>query len=353
MKCKRIIRFVLLSLFSSPCVMAQIITNADGSALMTRYCNENQIFPIKGEPSGGTFSGCGISQQDGVWYFNPVVAAEQTVIFPYECLISYQVDNNTVATSWMLIYKPVVITPPMQDIATCDGSFELSIGTSYTGYYQYEWYPPGPIHNPEASSTTGYIESTQTFIVTARDVSSGCTGSDTVTVIRHPIPEVQVVQDSINISAREKVQLEAGGADHYVWSPSLWLSDAGTARPFAAPEIPITYQVVGFNEFGCSDTATLHIHIHEDLFVPNAFSPNGDGLNDVFKVTNFGYQRIEAYKIFNRWGQLVYQTADGSNGWDGTFKGRQADVGTYYYLIGVRSRDGNYQEFRGDVHLVR
>jgi len=331
---------------------AQNISHADGSALKTKFCYEDITYPLAGNPSGGSFSGCGIQQHNGQWYFNPVLATQGVTVFPYQCNISYTINNQTVSQA-MLIYKPVKINPPLPDSATCSGHFSLVAQLLYAGAYDYQWTPAAPLERADTSTAKGFVQQTTTFVFIATDHTSGCSGSDTVTITRYSRPEVNVIPANALINARDEVQLQASGADFYYWQPSRWLSSDTLANPLANPQAPIIYQVIGTNEYGCTDSAEVTIKINEDLFVPNAFTPNGDGVNDRFRVENIGYQGIEAFHIFNRWGERIYQTLDGANGWDGTQHGRQADMGTYYYYIRLGMRNGSSAVFKGEVMLMR
>ena len=90
----------------------------------------------------------------------------------------------------------------------------------------------------------------------------------------------------------------------------------------------------------------------DNLLVPTAFSPNGDGKNDVFKVSNLTFQRIMEFRVFNRWGQEIFNSNTNA-GWDGTWQGEPQDIGNYTYLIRVNSPDGSVETYKGDVTLVR
>lgn len=327
------------------------IINDDGTPLATRYCHNDISYPIKGQPAGGIFSGAGITQQDGRIYFNPVLASQGISVFPYATTIQYTVNNNT-ANRQLLIYKPVVISPPLKDTATCNGRFVLDAKTLYAGAYNYQWTPGQYLDRSDTSYTEGLITATQTFVLVAEDVTSGCTGSDTVIVNQSPVPVLTISNDT-TILSRQKVQLWAEGAEEYLWQPSKWLDSDTIARPVTHPWAPISYMVIGSNAYGCRDTATVTIDIMETMFVPNAFSPNGDGINDVFKVENIGYQGIAAFRIFNRWGQLIYETLDGTKGWNGEYKGIPADAGTYYYFIKLNPLEGDGITFKGEVQLLR
>lgn len=348
----RILVWVFTGILFQDKLCAQVIANGDGSPLETKYCRTDTNFALQLQPSGGQLTGCGVFQQNGQWYFNPAIATQGITVFPTQCNLVYTLPGGASTTVAMLVWKPVIITPPLQDTFTCNGSFELHAKTLYAGAYWFTWSPAAMLDQPDSARTGGYISGTQTFILTATDVISGCTGRDTVTVHRYPTPQVDAGPDT-TINARGKVQLWASGATNYQWLPDRWLDDNTSPAPVSSPQAAITYLVTGSNEYGCTDTARVVIGIRETLFVPNAFSPNGDGLNDIFSIGNFGYQKVNAFQIFNRWGQRVFSTIDGQRGWDGTFQGMPAAPGSYFYNISVVLSDGTIQQMKGEVTLVR
>ena len=120
-------------------------------------------------------------------------------------------------------------------------------------------------------------------------------------------------------------------------------------------------QVIGENNIGCKDTATVHLQaiiIDRTWDVPNAFSPNGDGKNDVFKPVlkmNSDYSIVQ-FVVYNRWGQVVYNaaTGNGSAAWDGLYSnGKPADNGVYFYKIKIRFLDKSEVSKEGELHLIR
>jgi len=345
--------FILFVLLHGNCLLqAQTILHADGSPFSTRHCYTNANQELKGDPAGGVFSGCGILQQNGQWLFNPAVATSGITTFPHQCTITYTVNNQTITRS-TLIYKPVQIAPALKDSATCNGAFSLRANARYAGAYRFQWTPTAPLEYPNANATAGFITQTTRFTLTTTDVSNGCAAIDTVTITRNPVPNVTLLHDNITIRSRDQVVLQANGAPYYRWLPAHWLDNPTSATPTASPQQSITYLVIGTNEQGCSDSATVTILVDDRLFVPNAFTPNNDGLNDVFRINNFGYRAVATMRIFNRWGQKVFETFDGTRGWDGTFNGRPADVGTYYYQIHLSMNDGSLNLLKGEVSLVR
>lgn len=350
---KRVLYLLFALLGCSSKLSAQLlIVNADGSAFSTRYCYANKSYEIKGQPDGGVFSGCGISLQNGQWVLNPVTATAGITVFPYQCSISYTVNNQTLNRT-ILIYKPVRTEPPLQDSATCNGMFNLKAQTLYAGSYNYAWTPAAALERPDSNITSGLITQTTTFVLTTTDLTTGCKAQDSVTITRNPVPEVMIQPAEITIRVREQIQLQASGAKTYRWIPSRWLNNASAADPIVSPEMSASYMVIGTNEYGCVDSAMATVHVDERIFLPDAFTPNGDGRNDVFRINNFGYIGVQVFNIYNRWGQKIYETNDGTRGWDGTYNGKPADVGTYYYHIRLAMRDGTVTVLKGEVVLVR
>lgn len=349
-----IFRFVLLFAlchFAIPFFCcAQSIHYKDGSALNTAYCREDTDFAIVGQPAGGTFSGCGIFQQNGDWYFNPLEASATATAFPFQCTITYTVNNMT-AELPVIVWKPVSLLLTA-DTATCDGNFSLDAKTGYAGDYSYSWTPAAVLAQSNAAATSGNIQHNQRFTCTVTDLSTGCTGSDTISVIKHELPQLLVSNDTL-IVQHASLQLFASGADTYEWMPDRWLDHNDRPDPVSAPEDSVTYTVKGTNAYGCTATAQVHIDLARGVYFPTAFSPNGDGLNDEFRIVNFGYQTLREFRIFNRWGQQVFFTMNGTKGWDGTYNNQPADMGTYHYLIRMKMDTGVEQTIKGDLTLVR
>lgn len=342
--------FMLLSF----CTGAQInITNGDGSALTTTYCYNNQQLQLLATPAGGQFSGCGMLQQNGLWYFNPVLATQNATVFPVQCAINYTAPNGQSVSRNILIRKPVVISPALADFGTCIDSVRISAHMLYAGAYDFQWSPASPLSRPDTSVTDAMVTATTTFYLTATDRAGGCQGTDSITITRYPVPELSITPASVQLFSGQSVQLEATGADYYEWFPKKWLSHAGIANPVASPQEPIEYTVVGYNQYGCNDTAHTRIDIEETLHLPNAFSPNGDGLNDFFAVKNMGYQGVVSFKIYNRWGHMIFETLNAAQGWDGHIKGRPAEQGVYFYDIRIASRKGLPRQFKGELMLMR
>ncbi|MEZ5046564.1 MAG: gliding motility-associated C-terminal domain-containing protein [Chitinophagaceae bacterium] len=188
-----------------------------------------------------------------------------------------------------------------------------------------------------------------------RTDSYGCLDTAVSYVNVLPKPTINILNgDSIIIKYQQEVNLIATGGYIYNWTPVWGTSNPNIPNMIVSPAEPTLYTVYGFNEDGCRNSDSIYVNIDylDNLFVPNAFSPNGDGNNDIFKVANLTFQNIQEFKVLNRWGQEMYSSSD-NKGWDGRFKGKPQDPGTYFYLIRVAYPDGSTKMFKGDVTLLR
>lgn len=170
-------------------------------------------------------------------------------------------------------------------------------------------------------------------------------------LVVHPNPTVYAGADT-TIEENENVLLQATGANTYTWNTG----DLGTNLN-VSPSETTTYSVLGIDTNSCQDldSVTVFVIIKEiKLFVPTGFSPNGDGVNDFFKILNEGDFEKISLKIYNRWGELIYVNTKNAAAWDGTYKNVNQDIGTYIYYIEATAKK-NQQKFdvSGSVSLIR
>src|SRR6201999_1811218 len=142
----------------------------------------------------------------------------------------------------------------------------------------------------------------------------------------------------------------------YTWTPALGLSNPLSPNPVATIDSTTTYIVKGTSLNGCYayDSITVNVTATgaNTFVVPNAFTPNGDGHNDCFGVAHWGDIQLEELEIYDRWGMRVFSTRNPSECWDGTFRGRQQEMGTYVYIIKARTYCGEITR-KGTLILVR
>jgi gliding motility-associated-like protein len=118
----------------------------------------------------------------------------------------------------------------------------------------------------------------------------------------------------------------------------------------------VTYKVVVTNTNGCADSAYIKVKIfdtHPQIFVPSAFTPNGDGLNDTFRPIAVGITKLDYFRVYNRWGQLVFSTTVNEQGWDGKIGGKEQASGTFVWLVHGVDFTGKTVFAKGTVTLIR
>ncbi len=157
------------------------------------------------------------------------------------------------------------------------------------------------------------------------------------------------------VSPGQPVQLNATGGVLYNWAPATGLSDPTIANPVAIIQNNTSYILTAYAPIGCETKDTINIKVLKGpaIYVPNAFTPNGDGRNDVFRFIPVGMTRIDYFRIFNRYGQLVYSSTDPAKGWDGTINGTRQPNGTYIWMVSGLDYNGKPHVQKGTVVLVR
>lgn len=164
------------------------------------------------------------------------------------------------------------------------------------------------------------------------------------------------VPPSQTIEAGQTVQLSVtGGGTGFQWSPPQWLSDPDIQNPIAKPLNDIRYTVSVTNDAGCKakDSVFIHVKSIDGIFVPTAFTPDNNGLNDLI-IPNIGTQyTLATFSIYNRWGQKIFSTSEAGKGWDGKMNGRFQEAGTYAWVIIVTDTQKKKIEKKGTVTLIR
>ena len=150
-------------------------------------------------------------------------------------------------------------------------------------------------------------------------------------------------------------QLSGSGGENYQWSPSGVLNNPFIANPLATLTENTTFILMVKDDIGCFDLDTVKIRVLRGptFYVPSAFTPNGDGLNDIFKPTPIGIASLEFFRVYNRYGELVYETHDIGKGWDGTYKGVRQNMGNYVWSLKGTDRLGDAKVMKGNVVLIR
>jgi len=236
---------------------------------------------------------------------------------------------------------------------TCEGG-EITtypFVTGGSGYVKYEWFGPNNYYSTDERITIQNIKTGQAGIYTLIVTDTiNCTDSFDVKVIVNKNPQIAFAGLD-TLFAQPGFVLEAGsGYENYLWNTGD-TTDAITVNDEGQYWVTVT------SEESCQAKDTVMVFWGgQPFYLPNAFTPNGDGLNDEFKpVQRYDFVKTYHLYIYNRWGQLIFETTDINTGWDGTFKGEPVEQGTYVYkIVYTASSTGNkLQSVAGNVTLVR
>ena len=183
-----------------------------------------------------------------------------------------------------------------------------------------------------------------------------------VSLTVHPLPQVSA-RGAATVVAGYTAELTASGLNvvSFLWNHGELLDCDTCSSTKAAPQQSTLFTVTGYTQYGCEDSASVLVKVLCDksqVFIPNTFTPNGDGQNDVFYPRGVGLRVINSMRIYNRWGELVYerkdmQLNDEGAGWDGTFGGTPPRPDVYVYAIDAICASGEPISWKGDVTLVR
>ena len=179
--------------------------------------------------------------------------------------------------------------------------------------------------------------------------SKGCKGAATVNVTALPVPEITVQASKKIVSAGEQVILTASGADTWQWEPAEFLDNATISSPVARPLVTTEFFVTGFLNGGCKAIDSIEIQVDGNVLFPNIFSPNGDGVNDLWEIPSFESYSDCFLSIFDRSGRRVFEQKGYSNDWDGRYGGKLLPEGVYYYVMGCPDRS----PITGNILLAR
>ncbi len=286
---------------------------------------------------------------------SPTADVNQTTT--YSVTVTWNNGCGTVSMDEVTVEVGELETPSVTAGASiCRGdSYQINAA----GGVHYEWVPatglscadcPNPLASPSATTEYEVIISDSTF---------NCQSSLPVRIeVVDSSANVAVTADQLAVRSGETIQLQATGSfTDIIWSPTEGLSDPTSATPSVILEQSTTYTATvsnGGSSESCAATAdiTLSVTACDDMVLPTAFSPDGNSLNDEFQLMPNSFDQLVAFRIYNRWGQLVFMGAEDNFAWDGFWQDEAQPVGTYTYHVSAIC-DGELLQKNGTVILVR
>ncbi|HTQ65274.1 MAG TPA: PKD domain-containing protein, partial [Puia sp.] len=256
--------------------------------------------------------------------------------------------------------QPVTVNVNPSADSVCIGkSTQLSAG----GAALYTWSPGNSLNDSNTANPIATPTTNTTYQVIGSDNKYCFSDTQYVQVSVFNYPTINVGPDQ-TILVGSSYQVPGTGSSDIVsinWLPVTGLSCTNCLSPLATPINTTTYVATAVNNGTCATSDSLKITVicnNNNFFVPNTFSPNGDGVNDVFYVRGKGLNIIPSITIYNRWGQIVFEKKDfapndPSAGWDGTINGKPAPIDVYVYTIQIICDNSTLIPYHGNVALIR
>lgn len=275
-------------------------------------------------------------------------------------------DTFTLKTPIKVVQSPSIAI--IGDSVFCSNEWVLNRGINLridTSAIQWFWqFPNGNTASVMLPPVQQYTTAGDFSIEAIAVNSSGCVDSTSKNIHVNPLPVI-TAPATVTSLVGTPVQIQpvtySSNVVSYSWAPVTGLSCTTCPQPIAKPNFSTTYQVVATDSNGCRNEASIQVIVlceNANVFVPNTFSPNGDGRNDVFYVRGSGLARVKSLRIFNRLGEIIFERQnfvanDASKGWDGTYKGRKLSPDTYVYQLDVFCDNSETIRVDGSLTLIR
>lgn len=261
------------------------------------------------------------------------------------------------ATVFVSPYPVVHVSP---DTTICYGDKVLLSATTHAAFFT--WSPTNTLFNANTLTPVASPNASTQYTLTVLDTSY-CkkSVSDTVTVNVLPMVKIFAGNDT-SVVVDQPLQLTASydSSYKYSWSPATGMYNAGVYNPVVTINSTtidsITYTVTASTLAGCKNSDDITVKMFKtapDIFVPSAFTPNADGKNDFLKPVLVGIGKLDFFRVYDRWGLLLFSTKEIGKGWDGTYNGLRQATGTYVYIASAKDYTGKPIFKKGTVVLLR
>ncbi len=228
----------------------------------------------------------------------------------------------------------------------------------------FTWSPSGNLSNSNTLQPSAHPLFSTAYTLTTYD-TLGCPKPFRDTIVVTVLPKINIsAGNDTTVVVSEPLQLQAINADsstlNYNWNPADWLNNSGIKSPVAlirsSSVDSITYIVTASNNSGCFASDNIKVVVYKTIpgiYMPNAFSPNADGKNDVIRPVLVGIASLDYFKVFNRWGQMIFSTTQNNKGWDGTFGGKLQESGSFVYVVQAKDYTGKTVFKKGSFVLLK
>ncbi|MBE9585038.1 gliding motility-associated C-terminal domain-containing protein [Mucilaginibacter sp. JRF] len=250
----------------------------------------------------------------------------------------------------------IIVKPPFTTTVTantdtiCDGQFvQLEATNNIADDYTYSWSPAAGLSATDVADPVASPQKTTTYTVTVSNGACIDTKQVTITVLHPPAIELAERREMFEGTPIRFDPVYSGDITSYRWFPEEGLDDPTSANPLVVATEDMTYTVTATGPCAIA-IATVSVRVYQKINIPNTFTPNGDGINDVWNIEDLATYPTSETLIFNRNGQQVFRSIGYTTPWDGRFNSSQLPAGTYYYIIDLKN---NTPKVAGYVTLLR
>ncbi|MES2431460.1 MAG: sugar-binding protein [Bacteroidota bacterium] len=299
-------------------------------------------------------TGATYSFDNGVSFQSSAISSPLTAGVSYQVKIKSSAGCISPAMTASISNAPASVNAPSTtSVVYCQNETAVSLATSASGT-NLKWYtnPVGGIGSTTAPTPATTAPLTTSYFVSQSDgVCESPRAILTVMVTKSPVayaggPEVRFIEG-------DPVRLKGNASGDNItikWSPDIAISSTSIVQPVVKPTTTIRYYMTVTTEGGCAAYDTVDVILVERVFIPNIFSPNGDGIYDKWIIDKIDQYPTAHVKIFNRYGQLLSESVGAIKPWDGTYQGKPVPVGAYYYVIKLKDEE---VPIGGSISLIR
>jgi gliding motility-associated-like protein len=283
--------------------------------------------------------------------------------------ISNPVANPVLTTQYILtaafglcsVKDTVMVNVNAAPLPNAGPDGDICFGQNYrlqgSGGVQFAWSPSATLSSNSVFNPLATPQQTTTYSLSVID-ANGCSSLVQDQVLVNVTPPIVVTtnpKDTVVFDGDQFQLLASSAATNYSWTPGTGLNNPNIPNPLLTVTTDIIFTVVASTSAGCTGTNTVTIKVFKgpEIYMPTGFTPNGDGRNDKFKPIPVGVATLNYFRVYNRWGQLMFSTNVFNEGWDGQLRGTPQPTGTYVWMVQGVARSGRVITKKGTVTLIR
>lgn len=289
---------------------------------------------------------------------NPTASPITTTMYIVEGTNNFNCSNKD--SVLITVAQPIILQVSPNDTICIGQSSQLSV----SGAYSYQWSPNTSLQNSNTANPLATPVLTTKYRVIGFDNYNCFQDTAFVTVAVGKYPTIKLEDDKVLPTGTQLAlnsSVTNGPIVTWIWTPSADLNCNNCPLPVATIKNNVCYTVTASNMYHCKASDTICIKTFcegTQVFIPNAFTPDGDGINDVLMVRGTGIKTVRSFRIFNRWGQIVFEKTnvtpnDPSQGWDGKINGNPASPEVYVYTCEVVCENGVSYTYKGNIAILK